>query len=75
MIALHRHEDYDNQHGFIQVFFLEGGNVDACKGCMRRSVHPLDCNEILDILYSAKSSRVFSFVKFANFPPFAKIFQ
>ena len=39
--------------GFIQDFYLGWGNVDACKGCMRASVHLLgffvDLNEILDI--------------------------
>ena len=29
--------------------YRPGGNVDACKGCMCMSVHPLDFDEILDI--------------------------
>ena len=33
--------------GFRTGFFLGGWeNVDACKGCMRASVHPLDFNEL-----------------------------
>ena len=44
----------------IQDFFLggggggEGGNIDACKRCIRVLVHPLDFNEILDIFKDKK---------------------
>ena len=38
----------------MQVFFLQGRNVDACNGCMRGSVHPLDFDEILDIFKDKK---------------------
>ena len=30
----------DDVEGFIQEFFLGGGNVDTCKGGMHVSVHP-----------------------------------
>ena len=32
----------------------EGGNIDACKRCIRVLVHPLDFNEILDIFKDKK---------------------
>ena len=35
-------------------FFLEEGNVDVCKGCMRELVHPLDFNKILGIFKDKK---------------------
>ena len=31
----------DDVEGFIQEFFLEGGNVDMCKGGIHALVHPL----------------------------------
>ena len=33
--------------GFIQDFFLGGGNVDACNGCTHQGF--VDLHEILDI--------------------------
>ena len=41
--------------GFHTGFFPWGeGNVDACKGCMRMSMHLLDFNEIADIFKDLK---------------------
>ena len=52
-LSFSQHIAQANVQSFIFPRGRGGGmHVDACKGCMRVSVHPLDFNEILDTFSS-----------------------